>query len=65
MADIEDRGKQSWDAATYEGLERAQLIDWMRLPLGRKLEWLEEAQERVERVLELRAKDGAESRDDG
>lgn len=37
----------AWEAATPEGLHRVQLRDQARLPVGSKLDWLDDAQEFV------------------
>ena len=49
-----NQDQQGWEMATYEGVERQQLIDGMRMSLGDKLEWLEYAQGLVERMQKSR-----------
>ncbi len=57
----------AWEAATPEGLRRVQLRDQARLPVGSKLDWLDDAQEfvaTIERNRRERARRAGEVRDE-
>lgn len=50
----------AWEAATFEGSRRVQLREQARLPVGAKLDWLDDAQQFVSGVEERRRRNPEE-----